>query len=60
LTRHQTAVNQLIARERAYNEHGIADLKNWRILDRLRSHQPGNATTLLRALMILTQTQTTR
>jgi hypothetical protein len=61
LTRHHKAVNQLIARERAANEHGIADLKTWRILDRLRLHgNYRNATTLIRALMILTQTHTTR
>lgn len=59
LTRHQKTVNQLIARDRATNEHGIADLKNWRILHRLRGYRR-HATTLLRALLMLTHTHTHR
>jgi hypothetical protein len=56
LTRHQKTVNQLITRERATNEHGLADLKLWRILTRLRGNHR-HATTLLRALMNLTHTE---
>ncbi|MEU8425615.1 transposase family protein [Micromonospora sp. NPDC048835] len=59
LTRHQTTVNALISRERATNEHAFSDLKNWRILDRLRGNHH-HATTLIRALTVLTQTHTTR
>jgi hypothetical protein len=38
---------------------GVGDLKNWRILTRLRL-DPGKATMLLRALLVLTRQQTTR
>lgn len=40
-------------------EHGFSDLKNWRILTRLRL-DPGKATMLLRALLVLTRQHTTR
>jgi transposase-like protein len=56
LTPAQKQVNHLVAAERAANEHAFADLKNWRILTRLRSN-PRHATTLLRALLVLTQTE---
>lgn len=59
VTRHQKAANQLITRERATNEHGIADLKNWRILHRLRGNT-SCSTALLRALAVLTQTRISR
>jgi hypothetical protein len=59
LTPAQKTANQLVARERAANEHAFADLKNWRILTRLRSN-PNRATTLLRALLVLTQTEISR
>ncbi|MCZ7420269.1 transposase [Verrucosispora sp. WMMA2121] len=59
LTRYQHAVNNLIAGERATNEHGFADLKNWRILHQLRGNHR-HATTLLRALTVLTQSHITR
>jgi hypothetical protein len=44
---------------RAPVEHGFSNLKNWRILTRLRMN-PGNATTVLRALLVLTRQHTTR
>ncbi|WP_346533373.1 transposase family protein [Micromonospora sp. DPT] len=59
LTRHQQAVNDIITSERATNEHGFSDLKNWRVLNRLRGNHR-HATTLLRALTVLTQTHVTR
>jgi DDE superfamily endonuclease len=59
LTPAQKDTNRLVARERAANEHAFADLKNWRILTRLRSN-PHRATTLLRALLVLTQTEISR
>jgi transposase-like protein len=59
LTRHQKAANDLITSQRATNEHAFADLKNWRILNRLRGNHH-HATTLLRALTVLTQGHVTR
>jgi hypothetical protein len=50
--------NQLINAERATNEHAHAHLKNWRILTRLRrGWLTRHATTLLRALLVLTNTE---
>lgn len=61
LTRTQTQINAMIARDRAVNEHPFASLKNWRILTKLRlKPDPARATTLLRALLILTQTENPR
>jgi hypothetical protein len=40
-------------KRRCPNEHGFADLKNWRILTRLRMHAK-HATTPLRALLVPT------
>ncbi|MEV5012420.1 transposase family protein [Streptomyces sp. NPDC056159] len=51
--------NQLIAAARAPVEHGFAALKNWRILTRLRL-DPARATNLLRALLVLTNLETSR
>ncbi|MFJ2033370.1 transposase family protein [Streptosporangium sp. NPDC087985] len=59
LTTAEKQVNQLISAERAPVEHGFAALKNWRILTKLRMHA-ANATTLLRALMVLVNTEITR
>ncbi|MFD4530513.1 transposase family protein [Kitasatospora sp. NPDC058397] len=36
LTEAQKEANRLVSRERAANEHGFADLKNWRILSKVR------------------------
>ena len=51
--------NQTQSAARAPVEHGFSNLKNWRILPRLRMN-PGNATTVLRALLVLTRQHTTR
>ncbi|MFF4315790.1 transposase family protein [Streptomyces sp. NPDC001507] len=53
LTAAEKEANRLVSRERAANEHGFADLKNWRILTKVRMNAR-HATTLLRALLVLT------
>lgn len=58
LTDAQKAANELVSRERAAVEHGIGDLKNWRILTKLRSVK--DATQLLRAILVLTRLEITR
>jgi hypothetical protein len=60
LTPAEKHVNNLLTAERATNEHAHAHLKNWRILNRLRHDHRNNATTLLRALLVLTATQINR
>lgn len=60
LTRAEKHTNALLARERVGNEHAHAHLKNWRILTRLRHDLRDNATTLLRALLILTLAEVNR
>jgi DDE superfamily endonuclease len=60
LTTAEKQVNALLAAERAGNEHAHAHLKNWRILTRLRRDWRHNATTLTRALMILTTIEINR
>jgi hypothetical protein len=55
----QRHANQALSAARAPAEHGFSDLKNWRILTRLRL-SPANATMLLRALLVLTRQHTTR
>jgi hypothetical protein len=55
----QRHANQALSAGRAPVEHGFSDLKNWRSLTRLRI-DPGKATTLLRALLVLTRQHTTR
>lgn len=55
----QRRANQALSAARAPVEHGFSDLKNWRILTRLRL-RPAKATTLLRALLVLTRQHTTR
>lgn len=59
LTAGQKTANQIIAAARAPVEHGFAALKNWRILTRLRLN-PARATALLRALLVLTNLETSR
>jgi hypothetical protein len=51
--------NQLISETRATNEHAINRLKDWRILTRLRGAYRRHATPLLRAVLVLTQTEAT-
>lgn len=55
----QRQANQALSAARAPVEHGFSDLKNWRILTRMRLN-PGKATTVLRALLVLTRQHTTR
>jgi hypothetical protein len=59
LTPAQRQANQVLSAARAPVEHGFADLKQWRILTRLRL-SPARATTVLRALLVLTRQHTTR
>ncbi|MDQ7803634.1 transposase family protein [Amycolatopsis sp. A133] len=54
LTKAQKQANAAFSAMRCAVEGGFAALKNWRILDKLRLH-PRHATTLLRALLVLTQ-----
>ncbi|MFE5586085.1 transposase family protein [Kitasatospora sp. NPDC056531] len=55
----QKEANRLVSRERAANEHGFADLKNWRILTKVRMNAR-HATALLRALLVLTNAEVSR
>lgn len=59
LTALQKEANKLVSNERAANEHGFADLKNWRILTKVRM-KVRHATALLRALLVLTNAEVTR
>jgi hypothetical protein len=59
LTAAQKTANRLLNSERATCEHGFADLKNWRILTKVRMNAR-HATQLLRALLVLTNTEITR
>ncbi|MHB6911299.1 transposase family protein [Streptomyces sp. DB-54] len=59
LTPAKKQVNKLIASVRAVCEHAFAHLKNWRILAKLRL-DVRHATTLLRALLVLTNLEVTR
>ncbi|MGI5430842.1 transposase family protein [Streptomyces sp. CA-179760] len=59
LTDAQKEANRLVSRERAANEHGFTDLKNWRILTKVRMNAR-HATTLLRALLVLTNAEVHR
>ena len=55
----QRQANQALSAARAPVEHAFSDLKHWRILTRLRL-DPARATTVLRALLVLTRQHTTR
>lgn len=59
LTAAQKEANRLVSRDRAANEHGFADLKNWRMLTKVRMNAR-HATTLLRALLVLTNAEVRR
>lgn len=59
LTAAEKQANALLNRERAVAEHGFADLKNWRILTKLRM-DAAHATRLLRALLVLTNLEVSR
>ncbi|MEU5260055.1 transposase family protein, partial [Amycolatopsis sp. NPDC021455] len=54
LTAGQKTANAVFSGLRCAVEGGFAALKTWRILDKLRLH-PRHATTLTRALLVLTQ-----
>jgi hypothetical protein len=59
LTDAEKEANRLLNRERAAVEHGFANLKNWRILTKLRMNTR-HATTLLRSLLVLANTEVQR
>ncbi len=59
LTGARKEANKLISRERAANEHAVADLKAWRISAKIRMNAR-HATDLLRALLVLTRLQVNR
>ncbi len=59
LTTSEKEANQALAAARAPVEHGLAHLKNWRILTKLRT-DPARATGLLRALFVLTNLEGAR
>lgn len=60
LTPAKRQVNKLIASVRAVCEHAFAHLKNWRIITKLRLSARYATTLLLRALLVLTNTEVTR
>ncbi len=59
LTPGQKTANHVLAVGRAPVEHGLAHLKNWRTLTKLRT-DPARATLLLRALLVLTNLEVNR
>ena len=59
LTRGRKDANAVLCAARALVEHGFAHLKNWRTPARLRT-DPARATTLLRALLVLTNLEVNR
>ncbi|MFE9426841.1 transposase family protein [Kitasatospora sp. NPDC006697] len=59
LTAAQKEANRLVSRERAANEHGFADLENWRILSKVRMNAR-HATMLLRVVLVLTNAEVQR
>lgn len=59
LTRGQKLSNTALAAVRAPVEHGFAHLENWRVLVKVRT-DPAWATTLVRALLVLTNREVSR
>ncbi|WP_405668921.1 transposase family protein [Streptomyces sp. NBC_00055] len=59
LTPGQKQANHVLAAGRVPVEHGFANLKAWRVLTKLRT-DPGRATALLRALLVLTNFEVNR
>ncbi|MEH0628474.1 transposase family protein [Streptomyces stelliscabiei] len=59
LTAAEKEANRLVSRERATVEHGLANLKTWRILTEVRM-SARHATTLLRALLVLANCEVQR
>ncbi|WP_328499965.1 hypothetical protein OG828_02585 [Streptomyces sp. NBC_00457] len=56
LTAAERQASRLVSQERAANEHGFAELKNWRVHTKLRL-KAKHATTLLLALLALTNAE---
>ncbi|WP_275562537.1 transposase family protein [Streptomyces sp. 5-6(2022)] len=56
LTDAEKEANRLLNREHAAVEHGFANLKSWRFLTKIRMNAR-HATTLLRALLVLANTE---
>jgi hypothetical protein len=59
LTEGQKSANTVLSADRALVEHGFTHLQNWRILAKPRT-DPAQATTLLRALLVLTNLEVNR
>ncbi|WP_309474719.1 transposase family protein [Streptomyces ipomoeae] len=59
MTRSQKLSNKALAAVRAPVEHGFPHLKNWRVLGQVRT-DPKWATTLVRALLVLTKREVAR
>ncbi|MFJ5920847.1 transposase family protein [Streptomyces ardesiacus] len=59
LTQSQKLSKKALAAVRAPVEHGFAHLKNWRVLGKVRT-DPGWATALVRALLVLTNREVAR
>ncbi|MFD9541192.1 transposase family protein [Streptomyces sp. NPDC060022] len=59
LTTGQKAAIKVISAARAAVEHGFAHLKTWRVATNLRT-DPARATSLLRALLVLTDLEVNR
>ena len=59
LTCGQKLSNTALAAVRAPVEHGLAHLKNWRVLGKVRT-DPAWATALVRALLVLTNREVSR
>ncbi|EST30984.1 transposase family protein [Streptomyces niveus] len=59
LTRRQKLSNKVLAAVRAPVEHGFAPLEIWRVLGKVRT-DPKWATTLVRALLVLTNREVSR
>ncbi|WP_328629527.1 hypothetical protein OHA88_42500 [Streptomyces sp. NBC_00353] len=59
LTAAEKEANRLVGRERSAAEHGFANVKAWRIFTKLRMNAR-HATTLLRALLVLANTEVQR
>ena len=59
LSRGHKSANTVLSAARALVEHGFAHLKNWRIPTKVRT-DPARATTLLRALLVLTNLEVNR
>ncbi|WP_405616754.1 transposase family protein [Streptomyces sp. NBC_00076] len=59
LTRGQKLSNTALAAVRAPVEHGLAHLKNWRVLGKVRT-DPTSTTALVKSLLVLTNREASR